>query len=163
MLVWLVTLLWLLTQGGMACAYPDPPPGGCPADEVRAGLRFELWFGPVLLAGPVAMLAVWAGLGQPGRRYKPVWYLLAVLLFCAAPGLLVDAASSGFAAVDRDAAPAARLATGLKLGVGAIAAIAAPAGLAFITARRGHESYSKAWAAFSIIVAALAAVTILSL
>ncbi|MCC3764236.1 hypothetical protein K3N28_14300 [Glycomyces sp. TRM65418] len=164
MLVWLVTLMWLWLQAGMACVYPDPPPGGCPDDEARALLRFELWFGPVFLAGPIAILAAQAWLSPPGQRYKPVWYLLAVTLFCAAPGLLVDAASSGFADVDRaDAATGAeRLTTELKLAVGAVAAIAAPAGLAFITARRGHRTYAKVWATLSIIVAALGALTIIT-
>lgn len=161
-LVWLVALLWLLHQGGMACAYPDPPPGGCPADEVRAGLRFERWFGPALLAGPIAILVVWAWFGRPGHRYTPVWYLLAVVLFCAAPGLLVDAASSGFSAVDRPSAAVGDSADEVKLAVGVAAAIAASAGLAVITARRGHKLYAGAWAILSIVIATLAAVTILS-
>jgi hypothetical protein len=101
LLVWLVTLMWLVGQDGMACVYPDPPPGGCPDAEVRAGLRLELWLGPVLLAGPIAILAVQVWFSTHGHRYKPLWYLLAVILFCAAPGLLVDAASSSSAAVDR--------------------------------------------------------------
>ena len=164
LLVWLVTLVWLVGQGGMACVYPDPPPGGCPDAEVRAGLRLELWLGPVLFAGPISVLAVQVWFSAPGHRYKPLWYLLAVVLFCAAPGLLVDAASSSFAAVDRTdaAASAERLTTELKLAAGAIAAIAAPAGLAVITARRGHRTYSYVWATLSIIAAAAVVLTVFS-
>jgi hypothetical protein len=157
--------MWLWGEAGMACVYPDPPPGGCPADEVRALQLFDRWFGPVLLAGPIAMLAVWAWLSPPGQRYRPSWYLLAVILFCAAPGLLVDAASSGFAAVDRaDASTGAeRLTIEFKLGVGAIAAIAAPAGLAYITARRGHRTYAQVWTAVSIVIAAMVVLMMISL
>jgi hypothetical protein len=94
-----------------------------------------------------------------------MWYLLAVILFCTAPGLVVDAASSGFAAVDRAGAPtgAERLTIELKLAVGAIAAIAAPAGLAFITARRGHRTYARVWATVSILTAAMVVLTRVSL
>jgi hypothetical protein len=118
----------------------------------------------VLLAGPIALLAVQVWFSAPGHRYKPLWYLLAVVLFCAAPGLLLDAASSSFAAVDRPTAPASadRLTTELKLAIGAVAAIAAPAGLAVITARRGHRTYSHVWATLSIIAAAAVALTVLS-
>jgi hypothetical protein len=160
LLVWLVTLAWLVGQGGMACVYPDPPPGGCPDAEVRAGLRLELWLGPVLFAGPIAILAVQVWFSAPGHRYKPLWYLLAVVLFCAAPGLLVDAASSS-SATDA-AASAERLTTELKLAAGAIAAIAAPAGLAVITARRGHRTYSYVWATLSVIAAAAVVLTVFS-
>jgi hypothetical protein len=70
-LVWLVTLMWLSGEASMACVYPDLPAGGCPVDEVSARLRFDRWFGPVLLAGPIATLAIWAWLGEvrlPGSR-----------------------------------------------------------------------------------------------
>jgi hypothetical protein len=118
----------------------------------------------VLLAGPITILAVQVWFSAPGHRYKPLWYLLAVVLFCAAPGLLVDAASSSFAAADRTGAPASaeRLITDLKLAIGAVAAIAAPAGLAVITARRGHRTYSYVWVTLSIIAAAAVALTMFS-
>ncbi|WP_133884156.1 hypothetical protein [Glycomyces sp. NRRL B-16210] len=93
-----------------------------------------------------------------------MWYLLAIILFCAAPGLLVDAASSGFAAVDHAGTPtgAGQLAIEVKLAVGAVAAIAAPAGLAFITASRGHRVYAQVWTTVSVLIAAMVVVMMFS-
>jgi hypothetical protein len=55
-------------------------------------------------------------------------------------------------------ASAERLTTDLKLAIG-VAAIAAPAGLAVITARRGNRTYSYVWATLSITAAAAVALT----
>jgi len=148
--------MWLLGEASLACMYPDPLPGGCPADEVRARERFDFWFGPVLLVGPIVMLGVWAWFSPQGHRHKPVWWLLAAVLFCVAPGMLLDAASAGAVAVDRTAAPAglAHLVADVKLVCGAVAVIGAPAGLAYLAYRRGRRAHMKIWTACSIAAAA---------
>lgn len=79
--------------------------------------------------------------------------------------LLVDAASSGFTAVDRAGTPtgAERVTIEIKLAVGAIAAIAGPAGLALITARRGHRMYARVWTTVSVLIAAMVVLMMFSL
>lgn len=145
----------------MACLNPDPPSGGCPEGEARALERFGFWFGPVLLAGPVVMLGAWAGFSPRGRRYGPVWYLMIVMFFCVAPGLLVDAASTSFAAVDRVLTETERLVAGMKLASAGAAAVGASACLAYLANRRGQRTFAGAWAACSACCAVWALVTLL--
>ncbi|MEV3938885.1 hypothetical protein AB0K52_23295 [Glycomyces sp. NPDC049804] len=159
---WLASLMWLMSDAALACVYPDPLPGGCPADEARARARFEFWFAPLLLIGPAVILGASAGFSPQGRRYKPLWYALAILFFCAAPAMLVEAATTGFAVVDRDLTQAEHHIIILRLACGAAAAIGAPAGLAYLAHRRGRRTYAKAWAACSVITAVLLLVVLLS-
>jgi hypothetical protein len=158
---WLVTLAWLVSDAALACVYPDPPPGGCPADEARALTRFDLWFIPVLLIGPAVILGITAGLSPEGRRYKAAWYALAILFFCAAPTMFFEVAVTGFAVIDRELTQTEHHVVHLRLIGSSITAIGAPAGLAFLTYRRGHITYAKVWAACSIISAAMVLMSIL--
>ncbi|SDL49148.1 hypothetical protein SAMN05216298_4062 [Glycomyces sambucus] len=155
---WLVALYLLFSDAMMACAYPDPPPGGCPADEVEAGARFDLWILPVLAAGPVVLLAVRAALSPEGKRYRAVWVLCCVVWFCVAPAFMIDAAVTGFGAFDgpeRYAEEASR-ASDWKFAVFAVTATAPPAALAFLVWRRGERG-------FALGLAGIAALTLVFL
>jgi hypothetical protein len=141
LVLWLLTLLWLAGEAAFACVYPDPIPGGCPVEEVRAAERFERWTGPVLVAGPIAMLAAWAATAPSGARYKPLWYLAAVAGFCAAPTLGVDAALSGSEVIDHPETYSAadQAAARLKLAAAGVTGLAAIVGLAVLAYRRGAK------------------------
>ncbi|MEU5874926.1 hypothetical protein AB0A73_25605 [Glycomyces sp. NPDC047369] len=158
---WLIALIWLMSDAALACVYPDPLPGGCPADEARALARFDLWFVPVLLAGPAVILGVSAGLSPQGQKYKAAWYALAILLFCAAPSMFLEAAVTGFAVIDRELTQTENQAILLRLIGSSVIAIGAPAGLAFLTHRRGYVTYAKVWAACSIVSATMVLVAVL--
>lgn len=147
-LLWAAAIVWMAADAGAACAS-----GGCGPAELIA--QTHQLFVPVLLGGPVAMLATGVALSPPGKRYRPAWYLLVVIWFCVPPGLLLDAIASTIAHTNspEPLSDADRTAATLKLTVAGAAAVLAPAALAVVTYRRGYQTYARVLGAVTIATA----------
>lgn len=153
-IIWAAALLWLAADGDMACLSADPPSCDRPAEEIRASLRFGRWFGPVLAAGPLLVLAAWATLSPRGRRYRLAMCLLGVAWLCASPILFIDGA---FTAIDHGLAfggppqgPAPPFQT-VKLIVGAAGTALTPAAMAVIAFKNGRPAAARCYGTFAIV------------
>jgi hypothetical protein len=145
LIVWVAVMFWLwIDPDAPACEYPDFTPDACAAEEEALARKWR-WLGPVFLSGPILALAAVTTMAPKGSRFRPFLALLAFVWLCAAPGLLADGFAGrvecGFYGTCTEVD---RTEWEIKAVIAAGASIVAPAAIAWLLYRKGHQRL--AWA-----------------
>jgi hypothetical protein len=163
--VWVAVMFWLwIAPDAPACEYPDFTPDACAAEEEALARKWR-WLGPVFLSGPILALAAVTSMAPKGSRFRPFLLLLAFVWLCAAPGLLADGFAGGVeCALDGTCTEAVHTEWEVKAVIAAGASIVAPAAIAWLLYRKGHQRLASAIAivaGLTLLIAGLLVLPIL--